>query len=170
MNFIWNLSYEFCCTSWIFFISFPSKAFSSLFSFRLDYVGIVILIVCSFPAWLHYAFLCSMKAQIFYTTLIIVLGLLCSYAVLDDRFNHRDGKHVRAGNHDNWWRCCSRSPPPLRLQFPHSVLASPTLACFILFQFQLGRLFHITLVMCFLQLHTKFLITEDVLTRCYNDT
>lgn len=68
--------------------------------FRMDYVGILLLLVTSFLPWLHYGFYCHNGIQAIYIALIAVLGVLCIFAVLHDQFNKSNMKPLRAGREE----------------------------------------------------------------------
>ncbi|KAE8268276.1 hypothetical protein A4X09_0g4064 [Tilletia walkeri] len=59
-----------------------SKKISASFN-KLDYIGIVFMIVGSFLPALHYGFYCHPQLQMLYTTMIVGLGGMTMYAVVN---------------------------------------------------------------------------------------
>ncbi|CAD6890425.1 unnamed protein product [Tilletia controversa] len=59
-----------------------SKRIAASFN-KLDYIGIVFMIVGSFLPALHYGFYCHPQLQMHYTTMIVGLGGLAMYAVIN---------------------------------------------------------------------------------------
>jgi len=64
---------------------------------KLDYVGITLLIICSFIPWLFYGFYCHREPKITYTASMIVLGIGCIIASSFDKFSEPSLRPVRAG-------------------------------------------------------------------------
>ena len=65
--------------------------------FRLDYCGVITLIVSSFVPWLHFSFYCHDKMRMMYLIGIMTLGVICIIAVLDNRFGQPAYRPYRAG-------------------------------------------------------------------------
>lgn len=68
---------------------------------RLDYCGIIILIVTSFPPWLYFAFYCHWAIKCAYISLVTSLGVASVAVVLQDRFRTPAYLHLRAGENSN---------------------------------------------------------------------
>jgi len=64
---------------------------------KLDYVGITLLIICSFIPWIFYGFYCRSEPKITYTATIIILGIGCIIVSSWEKFSEPDLRHVRAG-------------------------------------------------------------------------
>lgn len=64
---------------------------------KLDYVGITILIICSFIPWLFYGFYCRREPKITYTATIIILGIGCIIVSSWEKFSEPALRPVRAG-------------------------------------------------------------------------
>jgi len=71
--------------------------YSALNFFRLDYVGIALLIMGSFFPWLYYGFYCEKSVQIVYLSVTFVLGLTSIIVSLWDRFGEPRFRPLRAG-------------------------------------------------------------------------
>ncbi|CAR27045.1 hypothetical protein ZYGR_0I03180 [Zygosaccharomyces rouxii] len=69
----------------------------SVFGNKLDYLGIVILIVCSMISILYYAFHDSNKLFYSFTLIIFCFGVSCTIASFDDTFRSREWRPYRAG-------------------------------------------------------------------------
>jgi len=67
------------------------------FVLKLDYVGITMLIICSFIPWLYYGFYCRREPKITYTATIIVLGIGCIIVSSWEKFSEPSLRPVRAG-------------------------------------------------------------------------
>jgi len=63
---------------------------------KMDYAGIVTLIVGSFVPFIYYAFYCQRTAQVVYLTTISLLGLGTILVTLMDRFGTPEYRKVRA--------------------------------------------------------------------------
>ena len=72
---------------------------SSCSSFRLDYCGIIGLFVTSCVPWFHYGFYCHESLRIFYISLMIILGTIGTYIVLNPEFGETKYKPLRAGGY-----------------------------------------------------------------------
>jgi len=64
---------------------------------KLDYVGITVLIICSFIPWIFYGFYCRPEPKITYTATIIVLGIGCIIVSFWEKFSEPNWRPVRAG-------------------------------------------------------------------------
>lgn len=70
---------------------------------KLDYVGIIVMIVGSFLPALHYGFYCHPHLQLFYSLSVTLLGLLAMYVVLSPSYStpayrpHRTGVFLVLG-------------------------------------------------------------------------
>ncbi|CAH7680928.1 hemolysin-III related-domain-containing protein [Phakopsora pachyrhizi] len=62
---------------------------------RLDYIGIVWLIVGSFYPSIYYGFYCHTKTIITYLTLITVLGGMATYTVISPTYKSKDARRKR---------------------------------------------------------------------------
>ena len=67
------------------------------FGNKLDYLGIIILIVGSFLPALHYGFHCAPHLITFYSLLLSGLGLICAAVTLMERFRSPAYRPFRAG-------------------------------------------------------------------------
>jgi adiponectin receptor len=63
---------------------------------KLDYIGIVAMIVGSFLPMLHYGFYCHPHLQLFYSALILSLGSMAIYTVLARKFATPAYRSIRA--------------------------------------------------------------------------
>ncbi|OMO54166.1 Hly-III-related protein [Corchorus olitorius] len=72
-----------------------SKRFN-LFFWRLDYVGISLMIVCSFFAPIYYAFSCHPYSRLFYLTSITVIGILAIITLLSPALSSPRFRSFRA--------------------------------------------------------------------------
>jgi len=64
---------------------------------KLDYVGILLLIIGSFVPWLYYGFYCRPEPKIIYMITIIVLGSVGLVMALWDKFATPNYRTLRAG-------------------------------------------------------------------------
>ncbi|KAL3274274.1 hypothetical protein HHI36_015682 [Cryptolaemus montrouzieri] len=64
---------------------------------KLDYCGIVFLIVGSYVPWLYFVFYCHFKPKLVYVTMMCTLGLMSLMVSLWDRFSETDWRPFRAG-------------------------------------------------------------------------
>nr|XP_015891849.2 heptahelical transmembrane protein 2 isoform X1 [Ziziphus jujuba var. spinosa] len=83
------------CSSLSHLLACHSKRFNFFF-WRLDYVGISLMIVCSFFAPIYYAFFCNPVARTFYLTSISVLGVLAIITLLAPVFSAPKFRQFRA--------------------------------------------------------------------------
>ncbi|KAF8493361.1 hemolysin-III related-domain-containing protein [Russula emetica] len=65
-------------------------------SVALDYTGIVVLILGSFYACLHYGFYCELRYKIGYMLLVTLSGLAAAYIVLNPEYSKPTHRHARA--------------------------------------------------------------------------
>lgn len=72
-----------------------SESVSVLWS-KADYMGIIILISTSIISLLYYGFHDHLFLCKFFTVITTIFGATCGVFVLNDRFNHKDWKLVRA--------------------------------------------------------------------------
>lgn len=72
-----------------------SENISNLWS-KADYMGIIILISTSIISLLYYGFHDNLFLCKLFTILTTIFGATCGVFVLNDRFNHKDWKAVRA--------------------------------------------------------------------------
>lgn len=63
---------------------------------KVDYIGIISLITCSLISIMYYGFLDRMDHFKAFTVVTLVLAFICSYCVLDDRFNSKNFRPIRA--------------------------------------------------------------------------
>ncbi|KAK9888306.1 hypothetical protein WA026_000567 [Henosepilachna vigintioctopunctata] len=64
---------------------------------KLDYCGIVFLIVGSYVPWLYFVFYCHFRARMVYLTMMCILGLTSITISLWDKFSENSWKPYRAG-------------------------------------------------------------------------
>ena len=64
---------------------------------RMDYCGIIILIVASFVPWLHFAFYRDLVIQIAYLIAVGLFGAVCSSVVIRDEFSQPRYRTMRFG-------------------------------------------------------------------------
>ncbi|XP_047308446.1 heptahelical transmembrane protein 2 [Impatiens glandulifera] len=83
------------CSSLSHLFACHSKQFNFFF-WRLDYVGISIMIICSFFAPIHYAFSCNPQARLFYLSSITLLGILAIITLLAPVFSSPKFRSFRA--------------------------------------------------------------------------
>lgn len=74
-----------------------TQMIDSCSSFRLDYVGISLLIMGSFVPWLYYSFYCRSEPKYTYMITITVLGTACIIVSLWDKFSEPLFRPLRAG-------------------------------------------------------------------------
>lgn len=68
-----------------------------MFNYRLDYLGISLLIIGSFVPWLYYGFYCRREPKITYIAMVCVLGLGAIIVSLWDKFSESRYRPLRAG-------------------------------------------------------------------------
>lgn len=68
----------------------------SIFGNKLDYLGIVALIVSSMISLLFYGFYDSFKTFLFFGSITTLLGIICTVISLDDKFRAREWRAKRA--------------------------------------------------------------------------
>lgn len=68
-----------------------------LLFFRLDYVGIALLIMGSFVPWLYYGFYCYYEHKIVYLSIVLFLGVSSIFVSLYDKFSEPSFRPFRAG-------------------------------------------------------------------------
>jgi len=87
-----------CMTmSWLFHTFCCHSSEMSIFCVKLDYCGILILIVGSFVPWLYFGFYCSFLTKCLYISAILTLGLATVTLCLWDRFSLPHWRPLRAG-------------------------------------------------------------------------
>lgn len=64
---------------------------------RIDYCGVIILIMTSYIPWLHFAFYCQRYIKLSYMVLVTVLGLACISVVVRDEFREPCYRWLRLG-------------------------------------------------------------------------
>ena len=64
---------------------------------RMDYCGIIVLIVSSFPPWVNYCFYCDWSIKTVYLIAVSSLGAICIYFVVDEKFSSKEYRPIRAG-------------------------------------------------------------------------
>ena len=64
--------------------------------FRMDYCGIVILIVASLPPWVHFAFYCTTYLKPLYIGIPVLFGIIALAIVLSDEYSGGDYRVLRA--------------------------------------------------------------------------
>lgn len=69
----------------------------AIFGNKLDYLGIVILIVCSMTSILYYGFYDSNKLFYSFSLITVFFGISCAIVSLDDTFRKREWRPYRAG-------------------------------------------------------------------------
>jgi len=62
---------------------------------RLDYCGIIVLIVTSHIPWLHFVFYCDSLVQLFYITSFLALGAMAICFVMRDEFRRPGYRWIR---------------------------------------------------------------------------
>ena len=67
------------------------------FLFRMDYVGVILLITTSYIPWLQFAFYCDNIIKLFYMTLVGVLAAGCISVVVQDKFREPCYRWLRLG-------------------------------------------------------------------------
>ena len=67
---------------------------------RLDYCGIIMMIVASFTPWLYYGFYCRTTPAILYQVSVSGFGIACSVFALKDKFSLPEYRLIRAGRHN----------------------------------------------------------------------
>lgn len=68
------------------------------FVLRIDYCGVIILIMTSYVPWLHFAFYCQLFVKLFYMLLVSALGMGCISVVVQDKFREPCYRWLRFGN------------------------------------------------------------------------
>jgi adiponectin receptor len=64
---------------------------------KLDYVGVIVLIVTSYIPWLHFAFYCNTSVKLGYIFILLLLGALCISVVVKDEFREPSYRWIRFG-------------------------------------------------------------------------
>nr|AUS83921.1 adiponectin [Eisenia fetida] len=64
---------------------------------KIDYCGVIILIMTSYIPWLHFAFYCQRYVKLSYMVLVTVLGLACISVVVRDEFREPCYRWLRLG-------------------------------------------------------------------------
>lgn len=64
---------------------------------KIDYCGVIILIMTSYVPWLHFAFYCQLFVKLFYMLLVSALGMGCISVVVQDKFREPCYRWLRFG-------------------------------------------------------------------------
>lgn len=63
---------------------------------KVDYMGIIGLITCSIVSLLYYGYFDSKEYFVLFTIVTVLLASACSVCVLNEKFNHKDFRTLRA--------------------------------------------------------------------------